>query len=365
VRAALLESPGQPFRIVDDVDIESPRAGEVKVRVHHCGVCHSDLHLRDGSIPGAVPSILGHEPAGVVEEVGTGVTELAPGDKVVLSARPKCGHCYWCIRGEPQLCARATELFTGLRADSTTPLSRGGQPVFIGVGLAAFAEYVVTQASGAIKIADDVPLDIAAVLGCAVQTGVGAVLNTAGVEAGATVLIVGLGGIGIAIAQGAGVAGASRIIGVDPLESRRLLAKGFGVTDLIDPAQTDVASAVLELTGGVGADYAFDAVGKPSIVESCFGAVRSGGTAVLVGVGGMQEMVTFPFLMFAVSEKTVKGCLLGSSDGARDIPLLLSLWRAGHLDLDGMVTARRPLDEIEDAFSDLATGTGLRTVIDI
>ncbi|MEY2433305.1 MAG: S-(hydroxymethyl)glutathione dehydrogenase / alcohol dehydrogenase [Acidimicrobiaceae bacterium] len=364
MRAALLEAPGQDMAVVDDIDVDEVRPLQVRVRVTHCGVCHSDLHLLDGSIPCALPAILGHEAAGVVEEIGAGVTHLAPGDKVVLSARPFCGACYWCVRGEVQLCARATELFTGMRADFTTGLSRAGQMVFIGVGLAAFGEIVVTQATGAVKVPDDTPLDVAAVIGCAIQTGVGAVVNTAKVEEGATVLIVGLGGIGVALAQGARLAGASKIIGVDPLPARREQALAFGVTDTVDPTEVDLLAAGMDLTDGIGVDYAFEAVGRVELIEACFAALRNGGTAVAVGVPNIESVISLPGIGF-LSEKRLIGTLLGSANSMREIPRLLDLWRAGRLDLEGMVTARRPLADINLAFDDMKAGIGLRTVIEM
>jgi S-(hydroxymethyl)glutathione dehydrogenase / alcohol dehydrogenase len=358
VRAALLEAPGEPLDIVDDVDVEAPRDDEVLVRVTHCGVCHSDLHLTDGSIPFPLPAVCGHEPAGVVEATGKAVFGLAPGDKVVLAARSSCGRCYWCARGQPHLCAHATELFTGMREDFTSPLSRHGAPVFLGTGLAAFAEQAVARASSVVKVPDDTPLDVAAVLGCAVQTGVGAALNTARVQQGDTVLVVGLGGIGIAIVQGARIAGASRIIGVDPVASRREQAVAFGVTDAVE-----TADAVLDLTGGIGVDNAFEAVGRAALGQACLAATRNGGTTTLVGVAPLDQQVHVDHTLFAMTEKRLLGCLLGSSNPPVDIPKLLALWRDGRLDLEGMITARRPLDQINEAFADMKAGVGLRTVL--
>jgi S-(hydroxymethyl)glutathione dehydrogenase / alcohol dehydrogenase len=365
MRAAVLEGYNKPFTIAGDVAVEDPRPSEVLVRVTHCGVCHSDLHMVDGSLPGPLPSVLGHEPAGVVEAVGSAVSSVAPGQHVVLTARPWCGRCALCARGKPWLCLRAVELLTGRREDGTTPLSWQGHDVNIGVGLAAFAEQVVTKESSVVAIPDDVPLEVAAVLGCAVQTGVGAALNTAGVEPGDTVLIVGLGGIGVSIAQGARIAGAARIIGVDRLAERREQAGPFGVTEVIDPAEGDIVAGVLERTGGLGVDHAFEAVGRAALAEACVNSLRVGGTATLVGVGPLDQTVSLPLTLLTVTEKRVQGCLLGSSNSAREVPRLLSLWRAGRLDLEGMITARRPLADIDAAFADLAAGRGLRTVIDI
>jgi S-(hydroxymethyl)glutathione dehydrogenase/alcohol dehydrogenase len=252
---------------------------------------------------------------------------------------------------------------TGVLADGGTRLAHRGRTVFRGVGMGAFAEYVVTDAAGAVKVPADTPLDIACVLGCAVQTGVGAVLNTARVTEGATVLICGLGGIGISIAQGARLAGARRIIGVDPLAARREQALRFGVTETFDPGSSDIASVALNATAGIGVDYAFDAVGRSALVESCIAGIRPGGTVVMVGVPKLEDQVNIPALFFSMSEKKLLGCFLGSSNPHREFPRLLSLWQAGRLDLEHMITARRPLEQLNEAFADMKAGVGLRTVM--
>ncbi len=366
MRAALLEASGKPLEVVDDVDIEEPRAGEVLVRVSHCGVCHSDLSLANGTFPVTEPTVLGHEAAGVVERVGAGVAELAPGDKVVLTPAPSCNACYWCVRGEYGCCVNNASVSSGTLIDGSTPLSRHGTRVLRGVGLGGFAELVITPVAGAIKVPDDTPLEIACVIGCAVQTGVGAVLNTAKVPEGATVLVLGSGGIGIAIAQGARIAGAARIIVSDPVAERRENALRFGATDVVDPAVEDVIGRVHALTGGIGVDDAFDAVGSAAAIETCLWATRNGGTTVLVGAGGLDQVVNLaPPVIFMLSERKIMGSFLGSSNGRRDIPRLIALWRAGRLDLEGMITARRPLDEINEAFADMTAGRGLRTVLTI
>jgi Zn-dependent alcohol dehydrogenase len=366
MRAALLEASEKPLAIVDDVDIEEPRGGEVRVRVTNCGVCHSDLSLVNGTFPFVAPTVLGHEAAGVVDAVGPGVTSVVPGDKVVLSPIPVCNDCYWCARGEYGCCVNAASISTGTFNDGRTPLSRQGLPVLRGVGLGGFAEYVITTETGAIRVDPDTPLDVACVIGCAVQTGVGAVLNTARVPHGATVLVAGAGGIGISIAQGAQVAGATKVIVSDPVAERRATALRFGATEVLDPTTDDVPAAVLELTGGIGVDFAFDAVGAGPVIESCIWSTRNGGTTVMVGAGGIDQTVTLaPPVLFTLSERKLMGCLLGSCNGRRDIPRLLALWRAGRLDLEGMITARRPLDEINEAFADMTAGIGLRTVLTV
>lgn len=364
MNAALLEIPGQPLQI-GSVEIAAPGAGAVRVRVRHCGVCHSDLSIADGIFPAAVPIILGHEAAGVVEEVGEGVTDLVVGDPVVLTPCPPCGTCYWCVRGEPSVCVNAAGIQTNTFRDGSTGLSRGGEVVYRGVGVGAFAEYVVTPVTGAVKIPRDVPLDIACVIGCAVQTGVGAVFNTARVEAGATVLVIGLGGIGLSIVQGARIAGAARILAADPIAERRQVALSLGATDVIDPGQQDLLGRTLEITT-LGVDYAFDAVGRSDLIQTGLAATRTGGTTVCVGAPPLEDAITIPMpALFVLNEKKLLGCALGSSNSLREIPRLIALWQTGRLDLEALVTARRPLHEINEACADLRSGRGIRTVLTV
>jgi Zn-dependent alcohol dehydrogenase len=249
--------------------------------------------------------------------------------------------------------------------DGGTRLSRGDEVVYRGVGVGAFAEYVITQSTGAVKVPKEIPLDVACVVGCAVQTGVGAVLNTAQVEEGATVLVMGLGGIGLAVVQGARLAGASRIIVSDPVSARREVAGALGATDFIDPAQEDVVAKSRELTE-VGVDYAFEAAGRAELVSAGVNAARNRGTIVCVGAPPVSESINIaPAALFVISEKKVMGTTLGSSNSLHEIPRLIRLYQAGRLDLDALITARRPLDEINDAMDDLAASRGIRTVLDI
>jgi Zn-dependent alcohol dehydrogenase len=363
MRAAVLEEAGKPLVVRDDVEIAPPRAGQVRVRVTHCGVCHSDLSIADGVFPSPTPIVLGHEAAGIVDALGPDVAGVAVGDHVVLTPIPPCGVCYWCVRGEPGVCVNASAIQTNTFADGSTGLSRRGDVVFRGIGLGGFAEYVLCPVTGAVKIPDDVPLEIACVIGCAVQTGVGAVLNTARVEPGATVLVMGLGGIGLSIVQGARIAGAARIIAADPVAARRDAALRLGATDAIDPGAADVTARVFELTG-VGADYAFDAVGRGHLIQAGVVATRSGGTTVCVGATPLEETISVaPAALFTLSEKKITGCALGSCNSLREIPRLVALWRAGRLDLEALITARRPLRAGDRAFEDLRAARGIRTVL--
>ncbi len=366
MKAAVLEKAREPITIYDDVDIIDPRAGEVRVNVKYCGLCHSDLGFVTGKAPLAGPMIPGHEASGVVESVGPGVSHLAPGDHVVLTPAPPCGHCYYCQRGEHSLCVNAMSILSGLLADGTSGLSRGGEPILRGCGIGGLAEYVTLPATGAVRIDDDIPLEIACVIGCALQTGVGAVLNTAKMEPGATCAVMGLGGVGMAAIQGARIAGASVIVASDPVEERRRLATAFGATHVVDPSAEDLGALVLELTGGIGLDYVFEAAGKAVLIEQGIQLCRMGGTTVMVGSPSFEENLTIPsVVLMQALEKKLCGCLLGSSNSLFEIPRLLRLWRRGLLDMEGMITGRRPLAEVNEGFADLEQSRGIRTVIGI
>jgi S-(hydroxymethyl)glutathione dehydrogenase / alcohol dehydrogenase len=364
MKAAVLLELGAPLSVTD-VSLEGPRAGEVRVDIHHCGVCHSDLHYMDGSLRTGLPVILGHEAAGVVSELGPDVTGLAVGDPVVLTMAPSCGRCYWCVRGERTLCRTFAGLVGGAYPDGSTRLSWNGAEVRRGLVLAAFAEQTVVPVEAAVRVPDDVPSSVAAVIGCAVQTGVGAVLNTARVPVGASVVVSGLGAVGLSIVQAAVVAGATTIIGVDPSAERRAYASAVGATHGLDPSADRIDKAVKGLTSGRGADYGFDAVGRGAVVETLLKATRNGGTVVMVGMPSTDDAVNVKALIHAFYEKKLIGCYLGSGDPHRDFPRILDLWRAGRLDLSGMVTGTRPLDGINDAITDLRNATGVRTVLEM
>jgi len=364
MKAAVFEEVGKPIRIYDDVEIIDPRPGEVRVRVKFCSICHSDLSIVDGSLPNVGQIILGHEAAGVVDAVGEGVTRLQVGDHVVLTPVPPCGTCYFCIRGETTLCATNIGLYTSALGDGNTGLSRNGEVIYRGVGVGAFAEQVITQVNGAVKISPDVPLDLACLMGCGLQTGIGAVLNTAKVEAGATVVIMGLGGVGIAAVQGARLAGAAVILASDPVAERRELARQFGATHVIDPLNEDLPARCLELTGNIGMDYAFETAGLAKLVETCIAVTRAGGTTIAVGAASLDQGIQInPFTLFSSMEKKLCGCLLGSCNSLLEIPRMISLYKSQQLKLEEMVTRRRPLEEINEAFEDLKSGKGIRTVL--
>jgi S-(hydroxymethyl)glutathione dehydrogenase / alcohol dehydrogenase len=379
MRAAVLEAANQPFVIDDTVKIDDPGPGYVRVKVSHCGICHSDLTVTHSGM--ATPIVLGHEAAGVVDAVGEGVTILAPGDSVVLTPIAPCGRCYFCVRGDAGLCRNNRDVLTNTFADGTTGLSRNGDKVYRGLGVGGFAEYALTTETGAIRVPDDTPLDVVCVIGCAVQTGVGAVLNTAQVEPGATVLVLGLGGIGQSVVQGARVAGASRIIASDPIPARREAALRLGATDVIDPGADDVAAVARAITD-VGPDYAFECAGMTALghvgiaatrpggmtalAHVGIAAMRPGGMTVLVGAPPADQAITIaPAVLFGIEEKQLKGCFLGSCNSLRDVPRMVDLWRAGQLDLEGLITHRRPLGEINEGFADVEAGRGIRTVLEM
>lgn len=364
MKAAVLDKVGEPIRICHDVVINDPRGDEVLVNIKNCGVCHSDLSVVNGSLPAFGTVILGHEAAGVVEKVGAAVKHLQAGDHVVLTIAPNCGDCYFCKRGNFSLCQKAggTQSF-GL-ADGSSALSRKGEKIYHGFGVAAFAEQVVISSRAAIKIDKDIPFELACLTGCALQTGVGAVLNTAKVEKGATVLVMGLGGVGLSAIQGARIAGASIILASDPVAERREMALKLGATHIINPLEKKVEKECRKLTNNIGMDYAFETAGMTKLVEIGINCIRPGGTTVAVGAAPLDQAVSINhFTLFSSAEKKLCGCMLGSCNSLTDIPYLIQLWRDKKLNLEDMVTSIRPLEEINEAFDDMKNGIGIRTVI--
>ena len=364
MKSALVEKIGTAPIIVEDVECSSPGPGQIKVTVSHCGICHSDLTFLESTMT-QIPVILGHEAAGTVTEIGAGVTTFVEGDSVMLSPFAPCGRCYFCIRGETVLCSDAASMFTGLLPDGTSPFSRNNELVYRGLGVGGFAQETVVGETGAVKISPEIPRNIAAVMGCAVQTGVGAVTNTAKMEAGATALIMGLGGIGISILLGTKVVGASQVIVSDPVKERRDYALKLGASIALDPNDVDVAGTVQDLTNGIGVDYSFDAAGSADLVSVGIKASRNGGTTVMVGAPPVEHDLKIPTVVgFGITEKKLLGCLYGSSDSRREVPRLLDLWKAGKLDLEGLITNRRPLEEINLGFEDMKKGEGIRTILE-
>ncbi|WP_426571973.1 Zn-dependent alcohol dehydrogenase [Aquihabitans sp. McL0605] len=357
MRAALLHNTGdEKLDIVDDLEVDAPNAGEVTIKIEATGVCHSDLHAMQGSLPQPAPFVPGHEGAGIISAVGDGVTALAVGDHVVVAWSPPCGKCNNCVeRKQPHLCVMIQFAIAG-----TPRFTRNGEPVFGMAGTGTFAEYLTVPQEAAVKIDDDIPFEIASLIGCGVSTGVGAAINTAKVEPGSKVVVFGCGGVGIAAIQGAHVAGASIIVAVDLNEDKLELAKTFGATHGCKP--DDLAALQAELTGD-GFDYAFEAIGLPVTMRAAYDAVRRGGTACVIGVGAMDKEVSFNGFEIFFSEKNFMGSYYGSVDVRSDFHRLLSLWKSGQLNLDGMITNRMKIDEINDAFDIMRKGEAIRTVI--
>jgi len=345
---------------VEDVQLDAPKAHEVKIRMAAAGVCHSDLSVINGTIPHPLPVVLGHEGAGVVEAVGDGVTHTKPGDHVVMSFVPNCGRCFHCVRGEAFLC-RANPR-GGMMLDGTSRLTLAGKPLSAFCSLGNMAEYVVCPAISVVSVSKEIPLDVAALIGCGVTTGVGAAIHTARVQPGSTVAVIGCGGVGIAAIQGARIAGAARIFAIDLSEAKLELAKRFGATDTL-LADDNTAKTLIAKTDGIGVDYAFEAIGKGSAVELALAATRRGGTAVAVGVGKLTDSIKLNALAFPLSGKTLCGCMFGSANPQRDFPSLLDLYRSGKLDLKGMVSRTYTIDEAQQAFDDLERGVNARGVI--
>ena len=366
IKAALLTTPNKHFQI-ETLDLAEPRAGEVLVKIAACGVCHSDWHVANGDTKHPMPCVAGHEGAGIVTAVGPNVPRLQVGDHVALSWSPDCGECFYCQRGQPNLCETYTEpIWAGVMLDGTPRLSWNGQPVYHYCGLAAFAEYVVVPYQTCIPVRKDVPLKIAALVGCAVATGVGAAFYTAGVRPGDSVVVYGAGGVGLNTIQGAALCGAKTIIAIDTNASKMALAQQFGAThtllaDRHDPKAT--IDAIRELTGGRGAEHAFESVGLTSLQETALEAIRPGGMLTLVGLSAMGTGTNLPGAVITRQEKTIKGSYYGSVSPRRDFPMLIDLFVAGKLKLTELISKEYQLDEINDAYAAMLDGSAARGVI--
>jgi S-(hydroxymethyl)glutathione dehydrogenase/alcohol dehydrogenase len=357
MRAAILESaPGE--LVIDDVSVGDVGPREVRVRTVAAGLCHSDLHFIQALYPYPLPAVLGHESAGVVEEVGDQVTGFRKGDHVVSCVSGFCGACRWCLTGRPFLCDKV-----GLnRAPGAAPrLSRNGEGLFPFFDLASFAEELLVHENYLVKIHPDMPLDKAALIGCGVQTGVGAVLNTAAVKPGDTVAVIGCGGIGLNAIQAASIAGASRVIAVDRLASKLELARTFGATDTVDASAGDAVAAVQELTGG-GVDHAVEAIGLKVTAEQAFAMTGKGGTATIIGMVPIgQKLEVEPTML--LSGKRLQGSNMGSNRFRIDMPQYVDWYLRGKLKLDELVSGTMPLDDINAGFATLATGEVARQLV--
>jgi Zn-dependent alcohol dehydrogenase len=364
-RAAVLTALHQPLELRDGVEVEHPHPGEVRVRMVASGVCHSDLSMQNGTLPVTVPAVLGHEGAGVIEEVGEGVDDLVPGDHVVISWVPQCRTCFFCTHGQPHLCRTADAvLVTGGLLDGNPRLRLDGAPLQQMLGTGTFCQTTVVDATAVVKVPDDLDLSVAALLGCAVLTGVGAALNTATIRPGDTVAVVGCGGVGLNVVQGARLAEAGEIVAIDIHPAKLDLARTLGATTTVDATGQDPIGAVFDLTGQRGADVAFEAIGAGPTIDQTVTLTRRGGQAILVGIPRMDVMLTVPVMLgLVMAERTIKGCWYGSADVRRDIPVLIEHYRRGDLLLDELVSRRIALDDVNTALDDMTT-TGLaRSVI--
>ncbi len=347
---------------LEEVELLAPRAGELLIRIEAGGVCHSDLSVVDGSRVRPLPMALGHEAAGVVEEVGPGVGDVRPGDHVVLTFVPSCGRCAECSSGRPALCTPAA-LANGSGALLHGPSllrDRDGKPIHHHLGVSGFARHAVVARESAVVVPRDIPLATVALFGCAVLTGAGAVLNTAGVRPGQSVAVFGLGGVGLASVMGAAVAGAWPIVAVDPVADKRRLALELGATHAFAPEEAE--KAVKDLTGG-GAEVGFEAAGVPAVLEAAFRATRRGGVTVAMGLPHPSRTLTLPALTFAGEGRTLVGSYMGSAAPQRDVPRYIALWRAGRMPVDRLQSDAMPLDRINEAFEALAAGAAVRQVL--
>ncbi len=362
MQAAVLNEANTPFSI-ETVDLEAPKAGEARIKMAASGVCHSDWHVVEGLSYFPMPIICGHEGAGIVEEVGPGVTSVAPGDHVTLSFRANCGGCFYCQHDKPNLCEVYTPILrSGLMKDGTSRISRNGEPVHIMTGLGCFAEYVVIPEEACVPVRKDVPLEVAALVGCAVSTGVGAAMYTADVRPGQSVAVYGAGGVGLNIIMGAALCGADPIIAVDTNSSKMEIAREFGATDTLYSDDTTVAR-IQALTAGRGADHVFESVGLTTLQETAFAATRPGGTLTLVGLTPVGSGTNLPGSVITRAEKVIRGSFYGSVNPARDFDVFLDLYQAGKLKLEELVTARYRLDEINEAYAAMLTGDAARGII--
>jgi S-(hydroxymethyl)glutathione dehydrogenase/alcohol dehydrogenase len=360
VRAAVLYQTNEPL-VVEDVELDEPRAGEVLVRLSASGVCHSCLHIMDGSMLWPdLPVVLGDEGAGIVEQVGPSVTTVVPGDHVILSWSPACGQCRYCVTGRPQLCERRPP--RGTMRDGTTRLRANGRPV-THMGPATYASHTVVPAESAIKIRDDMPLDRAALIGCAVTTGAGAVINTARVPAGASLAVFGAGGIGLNAIQGGRLCGAFPLIAVDTVDAKLEFARTLGATHTVNNRVADPVSAIREMTAGRGAEYSVVAVGNTGAIQQAWDALAPGGTCVVIGAPPPGETVAVDPAYLYRDEKRLTGSRYGSSRPLDDFGRLVDLYLAGLLELDRLITRSYPLDEVNEAHRALAAGDNARGLL--
>jgi S-(hydroxymethyl)glutathione dehydrogenase / alcohol dehydrogenase len=358
MKAAVLHAPNQPLTI-EEVELTKPKNREVLLRTAFAGLCHSDLHYIEGLYPHPTPVVLGHESAGIVEAVGDGVTYVKPGDHVITCLSVFCGTCPQCVTGHPNLCENTD---VKMPPGAARRMTWKGGHMNQAFNLSSFAEQMLVHENAMVKIDADIPLDRAALVGCGVMTGVGAVFNAAKVEPGATVAVIGCGGVGLSAVNGAALAGAERIIAIDTLPSKLELARELGATDTLNASNADPVQQVRELTGG-GVHYSFEALGTKATAEQAFGMLRPGGTATIIGMvpfGVKIELHGYDFLR----DRKLQGTSMGGNRFRVDMPRLLSLWRQGRLKLDHLISGRLKLEQIDEGFAALKSGAPVRQLID-
>jgi S-(hydroxymethyl)glutathione dehydrogenase/alcohol dehydrogenase len=360
MKAAVLYEARTPL-VVETVDLDDPKEGEVLVRMASAGVCHSDYHVMKGEWSMPLPMVLGHEAAGVVEKVGAGVSQVKPGDHVILNFRPNCGWCRYCAIGRPVLCNGADTL-RWVMFDGTVRLHKGSQDIHHFARTASFAEYAVVPQSGAVPVRPDMPLDKACLVGCSVMTGIGAVINTAKVPPGSSVVVIGCGGIGLNVIQGAALAGAERIIAVDVLENKLAYAREFGATDIIDASPGDTVARIQDLTDG-GADYAFEAIGNSRTILQAYESTRLGGVTTIVGMAPEDDQVTINALSIPRTEKVIMGSWYGSARPWVDLPKMVDLYLSGRIKIDPLISRTYRLEEINPAYEALEKGEVARSIL--
>ncbi len=363
-KASVLWELGKDWETVE-LDLDEPKQNEVLIRFTHAGLCHSDEHVRHGDIVPRFPIVGGHEGAGIIEEVGAGVSRVKPGDKVVCSFIPSCGHCRFCSTGKQNLCDLGANILTGCMPDGTFRYHSGGQDLGGMCSLGTFSQWAVISEYSCVKVDDDFDLGVAVLVGCGVPTGWGSAVYAAEVTPGDTVVIYGIGGIGANAVQGARCAGATNIIAVDPLANKREAAEQMGATHAVASAE-EAQNLITQLTRGVGADKAIITVDivNQEVVQAGFDAIRKGGTEVITGLADPTKFtVHLSGAMMTLFEKTVKGTLFGSSNPMRDIPKILELYRAGQVKLDELITRTYTLDEVGQGYDDLIAGKNVRGVL--
>jgi S-(hydroxymethyl)glutathione dehydrogenase/alcohol dehydrogenase len=362
--AAVLYQANEPLRL-EQVEVLPPGPGEVRVRMQAAGVCHSDLHVMKGDLPMKMPIILGHEGAGIVEETGRGVTSVKPGDHVIPIWRMSCGQCYYCLGGRPALCDVGTAMrFTGLMPDGQTRFrNAAGESILHYAGVSTFSQLSTMPEGAVVKIPESVSFEHAALIGCGVITGFGAVMNATNVPAGSTVAVVGCGGIGLNIVQSARLAGATKIIAIDRVPAKLDYARTMGATHFINASEDEPVAAVKDLTGGLGVDNAFEAIGLAEAIEQAYDMTRKGGTCVVVGIAGPDARARINVNQLVYAEKTLRGSIYGSTRPRLDLLRLIELHECGMIDLDSLLTRTYPLSEINEAYAALERGEVARSLV--